>query len=126
MVSLPADRAILAARKGWYSSMVDFADWRGVPPVDMSSNPMVSHFYSGHRPLAFRSDNIATIRAALATGDTTSIGLDYYVLTGLCNGLLPVDTVRPIQGDLDRGRVVVVRAVFRDGQLHFMPPETRR
>jgi hypothetical protein len=67
----------------WYSREVEFSDWRGIPPVDYSTNAPLSTWYSGHPAKYFRVENLKRV---LAEPDTVTIGIDYYGLySNACN-----------------------------------------
>src|SRR5208283_1831842 len=59
----------------WYSQEVAFSDWRGIPPVDYSTNAPLSTWYSGHSAKYFRVDHL---KEFLAEPDTVTLGIDYY------------------------------------------------
>ena len=42
----------------WYSKEVKFSDWRGIPPVDYSTNAPLSTWYSGHSAKYLRMENL--------------------------------------------------------------------
>jgi hypothetical protein len=59
----------------WYSWEVVFSDWRGIPPVDYSTNAPLSTWYSGHATKYFR---VNTLEQFIAEPDTVTLGIDYY------------------------------------------------
>jgi hypothetical protein len=116
-VCLWQDVRIAAGEIGWYSAPVRFADWRGVGPVDLATNPLVSRYYNGGDPIAFRRDRFETIDRRLAGGDTLLVGLDYYALQGVVGDLVPEEILRREHVDLLAGGVCVYRVVLRGGDL---------
>lgn len=59
----------------WYSHEVEFSDWRGIPPVDYSTNVPLSNWYSGHSAKYLRQENL---KQFLSEPDTVMLGIDYY------------------------------------------------
>jgi len=96
----------------WYSHEVGFSDWRGIPPVDYSTNAQVSTWYSGHSTKYFRVDNL---KQFLAEPDTVTVGMDYYALYS--NGLVvaPQFHSRSEIDLINKGGVVVSK--FFHGKL---------
>jgi len=112
------DAGIALGRIGWYSVPVRFADWRGVGPVHLATNPIVSRHYAGGDPIAFRRERIEAIDRALATGDTLLVGLDYYALQGVVGDLVPREVLERDHVELLAGAVCVYRVVLQpDGNL---------
>ncbi len=101
----------LKARE-WYSSEVEFSDWRGIPPVDYSSNAPVSTWYSGHPAKYFRVDYKNQF---IAEPETVTVGMDYYALYS--NGLVvaPLFHSRLETDRIHKGGVIVSR--FYHGKL---------
>lgn len=123
MGSLGSAIGVSSGERGWYSPFVMFADWRHVGPVDMSTNPTVSRFYSGEPTIAFRTRNRPAILEALAAGDTLRVGLDYYVLTGQCNDLLPASLLPKYEREWQRGGVVIIEMFRARGGIVFSLPD---
>ena len=96
----------------WYSSEVEFSEWRGVPPVDYSTNAPVSTWYSGHPTKYFRLDNVTQF---LAEPDTVTVGMDYYALYPSGLVVAPLFHSRMETDRIHKGGVVVSK--FYHGKL---------
>jgi hypothetical protein len=111
-----ADSRLSAHR--WYSQEVIFADWRGIPPVDYSTNAPVSTWYSGHPAKYLRAENILR---CLAEPDTVTLGIDYYALTTASKSLVSGLHFKWEFDSLRNGGVLVAKSIH--GKLVF--PERR-
>ncbi len=97
----------LSAHK-WYSQEVIFSDWRGIPPVDYSTNAPVSTWYSGHSAKYLRAENLERF---LAEPDTVLLGIDYYSLTPISVNLASGFHFRWIFDSLRNGGVLVAKSI---------------
>lgn len=85
--------------------------------MDYSTNPIVSKFYSGGEPKAFRPGFEAEI---LKDGqDTITLGLDYYALN-ISSHLIPMELLQSIAPTLASGGVVLCRAVTDSNSIRFL------
>jgi hypothetical protein len=92
----------------WYSQEVSFSDWRGIPPVDYSTNAPLSTWYSGHPAKYFRVDNL---KQFIAEPDTVTLGIDYY---GFYSNSSKVASYFHFQWEIDslrHGGVMVAKAI---------------
>ncbi len=104
--SLIADSALTAG--GWYSHEVSFSDWRGIPPVDYSTNAPLATWYSGHPAKYFRADNMNQF---LAEPDTVTLGIDYY---GFYSNAYKVASCFHYQWEIDslaNGGVLIAKSI---------------
>ena len=92
----------------WYSQEVIFSDWRGIPPVDYSTNAPVSTWYSGHSAKYLRDENLERF---LAEPDTVTLGIDYYGLTALSVNLASGFHFQWMFDSLKNGGVMVARSI---------------
>ena len=92
----------------WYSQEVIFSDWRGIPPVDYSTNAPVSTWYSGHSAKYLRDENLERF---LAEPDTVTLGIDYYALTALSVNLASGFHFQWMFDSLKNGGVIVARSI---------------
>ena len=97
----------LSARK-WYSQEVVFSDWRGIPPVDYSTNVPVSTWYSGHSSKYLRAENLQQF---LAEPDTVTLGIDYYALTPVSGKFASGFHFQWESDSLKRGGVLVAKSI---------------
>lgn len=99
----------------WYASEVCFADWRDVGPVDFSSNPGLSWYYSGHMPAVLRPAHEDSLFARLDAGDTLLLGFDYYAFKQ-SRPYIDERLLSHIGEGLLEGRVAKVKLWVEEGQ----------
>jgi hypothetical protein len=92
----------------WYSQEVIFSDWRGIPPVDYSTNAPVSTWYSGHSPKYLRPENLERF---IAEPDTVTLGIDYYGLTQVSVNLASSFHSQLVIDSLIHGGVLVAKSL---------------
>jgi hypothetical protein len=98
----------------WYSHEVGFSDWRGIPPVDYSTNAPLSTWYSGHSAKYLRAENLDS---CLAEPDTVTLGIDYYALTTASSRLTSGLHFQWEFDSLKKGGVLVAKSIH--GKLIF-------
>ena len=101
-----ADSELSAHR--WYSQEVIFSDWRGIPPVDYSTNAPVSTWYSGHSAMYLRNENLPRV---IAEPDTVTLGIDYYGLTEVSGKLAGGFHFQWVFDSLRNGGVLVAKCI---------------
>lgn len=67
-------------KRWWFRKEVRFSDWRNVPSVDYSTNALVTQWYSGKPTKYFRQEEIQGFVNRLNSGDTLTLGIDYYAI----------------------------------------------
>ncbi len=97
----------LSARQ-WYSQEVEFSDWRGIPPVDYSTNAPLSAWYSGHSAKYFRVDNLTQF---LAEPDTVTVGIDYYGFYSNASNVATLSHFQWVLDTLSYGGVLVAKSI---------------
>ena len=103
---LVADSGLKARQ--WYSQEVIFSDWRGIPPVDYSTNAPLSTWYSGHSTKYLRAENLERF---LAEPDTVTLGIDYYGLTQVSIYLASSFHSQLVIDSLINGGVLVAKSI---------------
>jgi hypothetical protein len=103
---LVADSGLSTQR--WYSQEVIFADWRGIPAVDYSTNAPLSTWYSGHSTKYLRAENLERF---LAEPDTVTVGIDYYGLSPASGNLASSFHSQLIIDSLLNGGVLVAKSI---------------
>jgi hypothetical protein len=101
----------------WYSQEVIFADWRGIPPVDYSTNAPVSMWYSGHPTKYLRAESV---RRFVEEPDTVTLGIDYYGLTEVSGKLAESFHTQWVLDSLVNGGVLVAKSIH--GKLSVNEP----
>ncbi len=92
----------------WYSKEVIFSEWRGIPPVDYSTNAPVSTWYSGYSTKYLRADNLQRF---LAEPDTVKLGIDYYGLAAVSGKLASGFHFQWVSDSLRNGGVLVAKSI---------------
>ncbi len=98
----------------WYSHEVTFSDWRGIPPVDYSTNAPLSTWYSGHPAKYLRPENL---NAFLTERDTVTLGIDYYAFYKVSCNVASGFQAKWIIDTLLNGGVLVTKSY--KGKLFF-------
>ncbi|GEM_PF-2670731 len=92
----------------WYSQEVIFAEWRGIPPVDYSTNAPVSTWYSGRPAKYLRAESVERF---IAEPDTVTLGIDYYGLTEVSGKLAESFHTQWVLDSLVNGGVLVAKSI---------------
>ncbi len=101
----------------WYSQEVIFSDWRGIPPVDYSTNAPVSTWYSGHPARYLRAESV---KRFVEEPDTVTLGIDYYGLTEVSGKLAESFHAQWVLDSLRNGGVLVAKSFH--GTLYLIEP----
>ena len=108
-----ADSELSAHR--WYSQEVIFSDWRGIPPVDYSTNVPLSNWYSGHPAKYFRQENLQQF---IGEPDTVTLGIDYYAFYPISCNLAASFVAKWEVDTLLNGGVLVAKSIHGKFILH--------
>ena len=104
----------------WYSNILFYNDWRGMPPVDLSTNfTQISEYYTGKPSVLLRRTNELTadrvaitdepkIDNILRTKDTIYVGIDSYA-NNLSAWFFPKEFIGPYRERLYDGEVMLAR-----------------
>ena len=106
----------LPQKTGNYGEVI-FSEWRGVSGVDYSTNAPVTDYYSHCNPRYTRQAEWEGFIQRLSGGDTLTIGLDYYALTGISSWWFPEQILIRHFRELSYGRIVIVRSYLRNGKI---------
>jgi len=104
---------IYAITQNSYTGYAKFSDWRG-KQCDFATNKIVHNYYNDAPSLWFRSNKTedwGVFKKAIEKGETVRVGLDYYALTGVCNGIIPKKILESpeVYYKLTRGEVIVLK-----------------
>ena len=106
--------------RAWYSTQVVCNNWRGMPPVDLSTNfTQISEYYTGKASVLLRrtseltADRVAVgdepkIYESLRTRDTVYVGVDSYA-NNLSAWFFPEEFIGPYRERLYGGEVFLAR-----------------
>lgn len=86
--------------------------------MDYATNKNCSNHYNDGYAGWWRTDNREAPLTDLVRGSTISVGLDYYALMGVCEGMVPVSILEQIGSDLIQGKVFIFD-VWLEGEVIY-------
>lgn len=109
--------------RSWYNQEVTISDWRNVGVVDYSTNAIVSAYYNflngnEYNTNYLRDGYMEKFREDMYSGDTVTLGLDYYALTGVSYPIVEayfgMDFLKRIYPYLASGQVVRIKIWYNE------------
>ena len=100
-----------------YSKLV--SDWSQTRGCDWATNRYVAWYYSGAIPGYYRTNKAQKFLSELRKKRNLVVGIDYYVLMGVCRGMVPPVVLNKYGQGLIKGKVYKFKVTLMDNHIRW-------